>query len=498
MKTEMWTLDRIKPYSGNPRRIGESAVRAVRESIQRFGWRQPIVVDGDGVVVVGHTRLEAAKALGLEEAPVHIADTLSPDEARAYRLSDNRTGEISDWDFKALEKELAEISMDDLPGFDMLPDYERPEDTRQVPRGRSGSDIERTTTDEEDATPVVDLRAPFPWYGNKRRWAKRVWARLGDPKVYAEPFFGSGALLLARPPSRHDRRKEIVVDLDGYVANFWRAVQADPMEVARHAWWPVNHHDLAARGHDMAARRDGFTQKVLNDPRFFDSEMAGWFAWGISTASGGQFLLDAGIHGGRWNPDREAVLGSRPIVTPSGDGSTGTGKLARKPSSDGAISFDGADRTAARIEDTALAPRMIELAERMRHVIVFGGSWSQCTGDSVLSNVATSEGDDVGIVLDPPYLSEDRTQIYHGEKQTNDVARESWEWAVANGHQYRIAYFCHEGDFDPLDGWETDLMSMAGIHKADRRNQRADCCHFSPACLKPGQIDVGGGQKKSA
>ena len=88
------------------------------------------------------------------------------------------------------------------------------------------------------------LRAPFPWFGGKSRAASIIWARFGDVANYIEPFAGSLAVLLARPTPP---RIETVNDLDCNVANFWRAVQADPEAVAKFAAWPVNEADLHAR-----------------------------------------------------------------------------------------------------------------------------------------------------------------------------------------------------------------------------------------------------------
>ena len=88
------------------------------------------------------------------------------------------------------------------------------------------------------------LKAPFPWFGGKSRVADIVWDRFGDVANYVEPFFGSGAVLLARP---HPPRIETVNDLDCMVANFWRAVQSDPEAVAQWCDWPVNEADLHAR-----------------------------------------------------------------------------------------------------------------------------------------------------------------------------------------------------------------------------------------------------------
>ncbi|GMU35781.1 MAG: hypothetical protein AMXMBFR20_36520 [Planctomycetia bacterium] len=108
MKVEQRKLDDIKPYEHNPR-DNDAAVDAVAASIKQFGFRQPIVVDGDGVIVCGHTRWKAAQKLGLEKAPVHVAKELTPEQVRAYRIADNKSAELAEWNMELLSVELSEL-----------------------------------------------------------------------------------------------------------------------------------------------------------------------------------------------------------------------------------------------------------------------------------------------------------------------------------------------------------------------------------------------------
>jgi site-specific DNA-methyltransferase (adenine-specific) len=121
MQVELRNINEIKPYEKNPR-INDGAVEAVANSIREFGWHSPIVVDKDGIIICGHTRLNAAKHLGLEQVPVHVATDLSPEQVKAYRIADNKTGEIAEWDYDLLPIELAELQDMDfdlsLLGFD--------------------------------------------------------------------------------------------------------------------------------------------------------------------------------------------------------------------------------------------------------------------------------------------------------------------------------------------------------------------------------------------
>lgn len=112
--------DDLTPYENNPR-INDGAVDAVAASIKQFGFKVPIVVDSNGVVVTGHTRLKAAKKLGLGSVPVIVADDLTPEQVKAFRLADNKTGELAQWDIDKLDIELdgiADIDMGDF-GFDI-------------------------------------------------------------------------------------------------------------------------------------------------------------------------------------------------------------------------------------------------------------------------------------------------------------------------------------------------------------------------------------------
>lgn len=130
------SIDKIKPYENNPR-DNDNAVEGVAKSIKAYGWQQPIVVDKDNVIIVGHTRYRAAQKLGMKTVPVLVADKLNEQQVKAYRLADNKTGENAIWDNKKLLKELESLDEKIYTGF-------------------KESSIFSDVLDESDKSPVVE------------------------------------------------------------------------------------------------------------------------------------------------------------------------------------------------------------------------------------------------------------------------------------------------------------------------------------------------------
>jgi site-specific DNA-methyltransferase (adenine-specific) len=122
MKIELADINTIKPYPNNPRKLSDIAIEKVSKSIKEFGFRQPIVVDKDRIIVVGHTRYRASKKLGYKQVPITIADNLTKEQINAYRIADNRTNEEAKWDDELLKIELKELEYKDfdlkMTGFD--------------------------------------------------------------------------------------------------------------------------------------------------------------------------------------------------------------------------------------------------------------------------------------------------------------------------------------------------------------------------------------------
>lgn len=136
MKIENWPIGKVKPYGKNPR-TNDNSVEDTAKSIKEFGWQQPIVVDKNGVIIVGHTRLKAAKKLNLKEVPVTVAVGLSEKQVKAYRIADNKTGDKSVWDNKLLLGELEDIGDESFTGF-------------------STSEIFDDVLDEQDNSPIEE------------------------------------------------------------------------------------------------------------------------------------------------------------------------------------------------------------------------------------------------------------------------------------------------------------------------------------------------------
>lgn len=118
LKIEYIDINSIKPYENNPRH-NEEAIPYVMNSIKEFGFKNPIIIDKNNVIIAGHTRLESAKRLGMKEVPIIHADDLTEEQVKAFRLADNKVSEKAEWNFELLDEELEDldINMEDF-GFE--------------------------------------------------------------------------------------------------------------------------------------------------------------------------------------------------------------------------------------------------------------------------------------------------------------------------------------------------------------------------------------------
>lgn len=137
MEVKELKIEDLLPYKNNPRK-NDKAVQAVANSIQRFGFLQPIVLDGNNVVVAGHTRLKAAKQLGMKTVPCVYVEDLTEEEVNAYRLADNKTNELAEWDSELLGVELDQLTNIDMSAFG----FEMPEEEPAVEEDEFIADVE--------------------------------------------------------------------------------------------------------------------------------------------------------------------------------------------------------------------------------------------------------------------------------------------------------------------------------------------------------------------
>jgi site-specific DNA-adenine methylase len=349
----------------------------------------------------------------------------------------------------------------------------------------------------------MTLKAPFPWFGGKSRAAHLIWERLGDVPNYVEPFAGSLATLLLRPTPA---RIETVNDKDCYLANFWRALQADPEGVARHADWPVNEADLRSRHAWLVNEDRPIAERVMADPTFYDVRVAGWWVWGLSQWIGGGWcttqragqrkmpdMNGKGVHAQRVRPWQ-----IKPHLSTPGTGihAPTFGCWNKRPNL--VNQGIGVHREANRGE--LLIEYFEQLAARLRFVRVCCGDWERvCRPSVTITNGLT------GIVLDPPYpASADRHMHAYGVED-GEVAHEVHRWCVENGDnpQLRIALCGYEGTHDELEGLGWTVVEWlaapgyAGIAKTSKRgkeNRKRERIWFSPHCLQVGQqLDLFGG-----
>ncbi|HEY2605556.1 MAG TPA: DNA adenine methylase [Paraburkholderia sp.] len=353
------------------------------------------------------------------------------------------------------------------------------------------------------------LRAPFPWFGGKSRVAPLVWDRFGaDVKNYVEPFAGSLAVLLARP---HAPGVETVNDLDCYVANFWRALQADSGALAEWCDGPINETDLHAR-HLWLVNRAEFRERMKTEPEYFDVKIAGWWVWGICQWIGSgwcsQTQRTGRTHGSqreREIPDHvERVKRTHPHLT-SAQGVHAPGRPRRKiPNiADGgqrgvlqpsrqlpSIGHDGNGINSARRpldEEYGLDLWLWQLARRLTRVRVCCGDWRR-----ILTPAPTTQIGTTAVFLDPPYAVDDRDDVY-GE-ESRGLAHDVREWAIANGNNpdLRICLAGYEDEHAMPPEWKAVAWKANGGYANQRdgetrgrANALRETLWFSPACLEP-------------
>jgi DNA adenine methylase len=312
------------------------------------------------------------------------------------------------------------------------------------------------------------LRAPFPWFGGKSRVAALVWDRFGaDVKNYVEPFAGSLAVLLARPAAPG---VETVNDLDCYVANFWRALKADPDELAELAGEPINEADLHAR-HLWLVNRAEFRERMKTDPDYFDVKIAGWWVWGIC-----QWIGSGWCSATHRKLPNIAAGGQRGVLRPS--------QQLPQLSGDGSGAGRGVQRF---IPEGGLELWLWQLSRRLGRVRVCCGDWRRILTAAPTTHIGTT-----AVFLDPPYAADDRDGVY--AEESRDVAHDARLWAIENGRNpdLRIALCGYESpDYAMPPEWKAVAwkanggFANQGNDNRGRANALRETIWFSPACLEP-------------
>ena len=333
--------------------------------------------------------------------------------------------------------------------------------------------------------------------------AAQVWQRLGDPSVYVEPFAGSLAVLLHRgsPCPR-----EIVCDTNGYICNFWRALRADPLGVAWWADYPTIHQDLTARHRWLLAWAEAHSPKLMEDATYYDTQVAGWWVWGLSNWVGGEWCVLAdprekrprvGARSGA-GVSAQRVDDFRPYVCKTSGGRGVSAQRDQAPKVSTEIGGQGvqAQRAMYPLEGMPNGARLLDwfyaLAGRLARVVVLNRSWESAVTPTLMQHTPTSPKPPAAVFLDPPYLTGDRKKGMYNSDRDDDpdrAARDSYEWAVAHGNTYRIAYCAHSVDFPLPRGWTAIEETMGGVRKRERRHKR-DAVYFSPACEGSDQLSL--------
>ena len=337
-------------------------------------------------------------------------------------------------------------------------------------------------------------KTPWPWFGGKADAAEAVWDAIGDVDHYVEPFAGSLAVLLRRPHvANRTYHSETVNDLDGLLCNAWRAIARDPDAVADAASWPVCEADLHARHLALLAwRAAGNAERLMADPDYFDSRMAGWWAWGQSC------WIGAGWCSGRgpWTVGADGRIAKRtkgegvarqlPHISDNGRGvyrpqarEEGVHRKLPHISDDGR----GVAHANAREEGVGeyhpmtmpeLARWLRFLSARLRHVRILNGAWERACTSGALQSLPVRQGGHCGVFLDPPYDNAVRNSDLYTEDGGTPAA-DARAWCLANGDnpRYRIVLAGYDAEHGDLAraGWREVQWFRKGYLKGGMAQQ---------------------------
>jgi hypothetical protein len=338
---------------------------------------------------------------------------------------------------------------------------------------------------------MTPLKAPFVYFGGKSIIAPEVWKRFGNPASYIEPFCGSCAVLLARPTPP---RREVVNDMDGFLANALRALAFNPDGVAQAADWNVSEVDIQAREAWLVPQRAELTDRLRGDPLYCDPLIAGWWIHGMCGYIGSGYCSGQGP----W-----ASVDGKLVKVANGDierklphlGDKGRGINKQLPHL-GSLGR-GINARGVMIREWFKA-----LQARLRGVSIACGDWTRVCGDAVLG--LRTDGSAAGgmtptaIFLDPPYSAEAGRADVYGATEDTSVAHAVREWAIEHGTNphLRIA-LCGYGaagnmqaEHDMPDDWECLRWKANGGYGGQMRkcgtkniNATRETVWFSPHCV---------------
>jgi hypothetical protein len=294
-----------------------------------------------------------------------------------------------------------------------------------------------------------------------------------DVGAYVEPFAGSAAVLLRRPGG--PTGIETINDADGMIANFWRAVAADPEAVARAMDWPVNECDLSARHLALVASRAALTERLQVDPRYFDAEAAAWWCWGACAWIGSGWCSGRGP----WSTDGERWIDNRQLPH-LGDAGRGINRKLPHLGNAGR----GINRQLPHLGNAGqIAAWMAMLCARLRRVRVACGDWARVVTDSA---AGTRDGQ-VAYFLDPPYMTGwDAETAYSAGSAGAALWPDVAAWARENGgdRRKRIVLCGHAGSWEaPRDWRELPWDARKGYAADGGELQRQERLWLSPGCL---------------
>jgi len=481
----------IAPHERNYNRHPADQVKRIAASLRKFGQVRSIVV-WRSTILAGHGVVEAARSLGWKEITADVLPDDYPEHlALAYIAADNELARQGDPDQAALAAILQESAAADIELLEAI-GYSNQELERLLVELAKGEPKEDTPPQIEDF-PVSDLLSPYPYFGGKRAVAGAVWARFGQVDNYVEPFFGSGAMLLSSP---YVPGVETVNDLDGFIANFWRAVRADPVAVADYVDWPTNENDLLARHLWLVSQRSETTRRLDADPEWYDAKIAGWWCWGACNWIGTGWCSGDGP----WQVDGDQVR-KLPHVGDAGRGvnrqlphvgNAGVGVNRKLPHVGNAgrgvnrqlphVGNAGQGDGQCAVWSEHLAAMMQRLSDRLRRVRVACGDWTR-----VVSSAVTDRHGLTAVFLDPPY-AQGAMEYSAGGNNDASISDAVRTWCIANGGnpQLRIAFCGYEPLAMPA-GWRALRWSAPkGYQNAENaENRHREIIWFSPHCLTP-------------